>query len=198
MPDVVPPCPTFPLASSAESGLVSKAVRAASAVGPDVRAAARGVCACLAVTSLLAAGSTPGLAQSPGRPHEGLSRLVPLLDLYASGRGAAPSYDVAGIRCAALFTAQRDWVEPRGGDGRPTLAQLDDIALHVTRSEYVRRQGGMAPDQAATSVRVDMVRVAGLYTARFRQREGIDVPPWMGDTLIRDDTAYCEILNGRR
>ena len=42
------------------------------------------------------------------------------------------------------------------------------------------------------------MRVIGLYSQRFAQRDSGEGAPWLGDPVIAGDTTYCNLLNNRR
>ena len=145
----------------------------------------------------LALGALLVWAAAPAPAHGALETLKPLLEVYKPENNP-PEFDVAGIRCAGLFIAQNDWADHHGGAGRPTRAQLQDVEDNLTAAEQQRRNEGRDIVAAQESIRVDVLRVYELYKARFAQAPADLSPPWQGDKLIRDDTFYCEILNGRR
>ena len=139
----------------------------------------------------------PGLAQ--GTPHEGLTRLIPLTDIYQALPGArTPGFDVAGIRCAAMVQAQDAWARQTPGFPAvpaPDLRQADD---NLTAAQVDRRQRlRMGPAAATASTRADAERVKALYLARFERNRAAGRHPWQGDPLITRDTTYCGFLNQR-
>ena len=138
------------------------------------------------------------VAAAPAAAHPALQGLVPLVEVYDARLASRPEFDVAGIRCGGLFTAQQVWSERHGGQGRPSRAQIADIELNLTRAEIARQQRGLGLSRAFTSTREDVLRVIDLYTTRFRSRDSGEGLPWQGDGLITSDTAFCDIMNGRR
>lgn len=134
----------------------------------------------------------PALAQDP------LQSLVPLIEVFAAEK-TTPGFDVAGIRCGALFAAQLDWSEKHPGQRGPSRAQQADIDPNLTGAELHRQNvTKMDSSTAFSSTRDDVLRVVGLYTDRFRKNEANGGHPWNGDKLIMGDTAYCDIMRGRR
>lgn len=140
----------------------------------------------------LALATATGAAADPA-----LEKLVPLLEVY-DARKASPGFDVAGIRCAGLFAAQSEWARKNPGAGRPSKARMQDVEDNLTRAEVHRRKNGQDIVQAQESTKADVLRVIGLYTARFRSNTSGGGHPWQADGLIRGDTGYCDILGGRR
>lgn len=145
--------------------------------------------------ALLALMGTAGLAQSS---HPGLQDLVPLVEVYGAANANTPEFDVAGIRCAGLFAAQETWAQTHGGAGMPSRTRIRDINLNLDRAQITRQGQGLDLSRAHGSVQEDIYRVTALYAARFRSRSSGDGLPWQGDGVITSDTAYCDILNGRR
>ena len=154
---------------------------------PPRRAAALGLVA--AVSLALPASAT--------EPHPALSRLIPLVEVY-SATGLTPAFDIAGIRCAGLFAAQEEWALSQGRQGMPSRARLNDVSLNLDRAQITRDQAGMTLAGAHSTTQADFNAVVRLYMARFTQRQSDSATPWNGDGLITSDTAYCDLLNGRR
>ncbi len=149
------------------------------------------------MTRALVLGLMIVAAPAPAPAHEALESLVPLMQVYNPANNP-PEFDVAGIRCAGLFIAQNDWADHHGGAGRPTRAQLQDVEDNLTRAEQQRRNEGRDIVAAQESIRTDVLRVYGLYKARFAEAPADATPPWRDDRLVHDDTVYCNLLNGRR
>ncbi|NUB43662.1 hypothetical protein GEU84_004635 [Fertoebacter nigrum] len=147
-----------------------------------------------AVLLALAVGLA-GFAQ-PARADDGLKKLIPLVEIYDVRKPARPGFDVAGIRCAALFTAQKHWKDthPRTAGRGPSPKQLKIVATHLTRSEIFRREQGKGMVESYETVLADVQRVIQLYLARFETRAEGGAHPWQGDGLIRGDSAYCKAL----
>lgn len=135
----------------------------------------------------------PAEAQQ-ARTHAALTELVPLLEVYDARRDS-PAYDVAGIRCGGLTVAQQDWAERNPGTRGPSRAALRASELNLTRAELARQQAGQPVSRAYASTRDDVLRVIGLYRARFEQNARDGSHPWNGDPLITGDTTYCDMLN---
>jgi hypothetical protein len=125
--------------------------------------------------------------------RDGLSALVPLVEIYAAGAKDQPGFDVAGIRCAGLYTAQADWARKHGLRG-PSRKALKDVETHLTRAEIYRQEQGMSVPDAYKTTLDDVQTVIGLYTRLFAKRSKIGQHPWEGDRLIHGDSAYCKLL----
>lgn len=138
------------------------------------------------------------LLPGPALAHPALESLVPLVEAYGVAVTPTPAFDVAGIRCAGLFAAQEHWAGAHGNRGMPSAARLRDIDLNLDRAQITRQQAGMDLTRAHASVQDDIYRVTALYAARFQAHDQVEGLPWQGDGLITSDTAYCDILNGRR
>lgn len=138
------------------------------------------------------------VAAAPAAAHPALDRLIPLIEVYDARLADTPEFDVAGIRCAALFIAQQLWSESHGGEGRPSAARLADIERNLTQAELARRDEGMGLSRAYSTTLDDARRVIDLYSAHFRVRETGEGLPWQGDPLISGDTNYCDLLGNRR
>lgn len=138
------------------------------------------------------------LSAGPALAHPGLESLIPLTEIYGIAVSPTPPFDVAGIRCAGLFAAQEHWAEAHGGQGMPGAARIHDIDANLNAAQATRQQAGMSLTRAHTSVQEDIYRVTALYAARFQAHETGEGLPWQGDGLITSDTAYCDILSGRR
>ena len=124
---------------------------------------------------------------------DGLSSLVPLVEVYAVDAKVTPGFDVAGIRCAALYSAQALWAQDHGGRG-PGRKAMQDVELHLTRAELFRREQGESVTAAHDSTLADVQAVMALYAQRFGQNAGAGRHPWLGDGLIRSDLSYCRLL----
>ena len=146
----------------------------------------------------LCLGSALALAvAAPAMAHEALRSLIPLTTVYAADR-PSPEFDVAGIRCAGLFAAQEQWARAHGNQGMPSRARRADIDHNLDLAQITRNNAGMDLGRAHTSTQADLYAVVELYAARFRTQDSGDTVPWQGDGLITSDTAYCDLLNGRR
>jgi hypothetical protein len=128
----------------------------------------------------------------PVAAQEGLDTLVPLMELYGPG-GSSPAYDVAGIRCAGLFGAQDNFGR-ENGTPRPARREMAHFEDNLEAAFQTRLNAGVEIVRAQTSVEADLFRVMDQYVAVFEanRRAGRD---WDHRSLIRGDTAYCEILN---
>jgi len=135
----------------------------------------------------------PAVAAEPG-----LTRLIPLVEMYNATKGKSPPGDVAWIRCASLHLAMEEWRRQDRQVKALTRAQKQDVEDNLKRAVQLRRnewrQGKPSPDG---SVEDDLQRVVGLYTARFRQNAAAGGHPMSGDTLLTSDYAYCEAVGGR-
>lgn len=128
----------------------------------------------------------------PLAAQEGLDTLVPLMELYGPG-GSAPAFDVAGIRCAALYGAQnRHGREYRAA--RPTARQMEAYQSNLDAARQVRVEGGLGHASAREAVERDLFRVMDLYVAVMEDnaRRG---RPWNDGALLRGDIAYCYLLD---
>ncbi len=134
---------------------------------------------------------------APGMAQPGLDSLIPLVEIYATVNDPTPGFDVAGIRCAALFTAQKDWADRHREVRGPTRDQIADVELNLTRAEIFRQEQGLGLTGAYQSTLEDVQRLIALYQARFAQVSTTADHPWRNDGLIRSDTSYCEALAGR-
>ena len=145
-----------------------------------------------------AALAAAALAPAPqALAHEALHTLVPLIEVYSATQ-PSPEFDVAGVRCAALYMAQQDWAKSRPGTPRPSKAQLRDIEANLTAAEQTRRNAGLSLVAAQESIKADVLRVFALYKAHFDRTRHDNKSPWTGDPLLRGDMRYCDLLGGRR
>jgi hypothetical protein len=133
------------------------------------------------------------LSALPVAAQEGLQSLVPLIELYGPD-GSDPAFDVAGIRCSALYGAQEQY----GRDNRaalPTRAQMQAFQANLDSAQQVRVNAGMGYATARESVEEDLYRVMDLYVDLFRENERRG-RRWDDGPLLHGDIAYCGFLNG--
>jgi hypothetical protein len=131
-------------------------------------------------------------APLPLAAQEGLESLIPLTELYGPG-GSSPAFDVAGIRCAALYGAQ----ERHGRqnlEARPTRAQMEHFQSNLDQAQQVRVNAGLGYATARESVEEDLFRVMDLYLAVVAENERRG-RRWDDGALLHADKAYCQILN---
>lgn len=132
------------------------------------------------------------LAPLPMAAQEGLQTLVPLIELYGPG-GSSPAFDVAGIRCAALYGAQEQHGR-QNREARPTRAQMEHFQTNLDQAQQVRVNAGMGYATARESVEEDLFRLMDLYGAVFAENERRG-RRWNDGALLHGDMAYCQMLN---
>jgi hypothetical protein len=146
--------------------------------------------------SALVIAQSPALRAEPN--HPALRSLLPLVEVYAAGK-AAPAFDVAGIRCAALLIAQHDWAQEAGGDvDGPGKAGMQEADRLLEASEQQRLNDGIDLVRAHVTIERETARVLRLYTRQFRRNAGSGRHPWEGDALLHGDLSFCAALTSQK
>jgi hypothetical protein len=104
------------------------------------------------------------MAALPLSADPALDALLPLMEVYGPD-GHNPPYDVAGIRCAALWTAQIAWGQSHGERVRVDRQMEEDLDTFLDRSMSGRVEAGMDLTRAYTTVYEDTEQVIARYTA---------------------------------